>query len=159
MGLDMYLYCNSRTLTQRVHEGEPYGEFVTEFYKRNGIVMYWRKANAIHKWFVDNVQDGKDECEIHEVSWDKLTELRNICKDVLDHHDAEYAMDVLPPQSGFFFGSTEVNEWYWDDLERTVKEIDAIDKLLDDAKWNGWPEKVVPDEPDWCVTFQYQSSW
>lgn len=26
-------------------------------------VAYWRKANAIHKWFVDNVQGGKDECQ------------------------------------------------------------------------------------------------
>ena len=26
-------------------------------------VGYWRKANAIHKWFVDNVQDGNDDCK------------------------------------------------------------------------------------------------
>jgi hypothetical protein len=26
-------------------------------------VAYWRKANAIHSWFVQNVQDGVDECQ------------------------------------------------------------------------------------------------
>ena len=25
-------------------------------------VGYWRKANAIHGWFVRNVQNGKDDC-------------------------------------------------------------------------------------------------
>lgn len=26
-------------------------------------VGYWRKANAIHGWFVKHVQGGKDECQ------------------------------------------------------------------------------------------------
>ena len=26
-------------------------------------VGYWRKANHIHKWFVDNVQNGEDDCK------------------------------------------------------------------------------------------------
>lgn len=26
-------------------------------------VGYWRKANAIHGWFVDNVQKGNDDCK------------------------------------------------------------------------------------------------
>ena len=30
-------------------------------YEDNQIAS-WRKANAIHKWFVDNVQDGVDDC-------------------------------------------------------------------------------------------------
>ena len=41
--------------------------------------MYWRKANAIHHWFVKNVQDGVDDCEEHEVSNEKLRELYNTC--------------------------------------------------------------------------------
>jgi hypothetical protein len=38
-------------------------------------VMYWRKANQIHKWFVDNVQDGVDDCKEYWVSEEKLQEL------------------------------------------------------------------------------------
>ena len=29
---------------------------------------YWRKANHIHKWIVDNLQDGKDDCQEHSVA-------------------------------------------------------------------------------------------
>ena len=36
---------------------------------------YWRKANAIHGWFVDNVQDGMDDCKEYYVSREKLKEL------------------------------------------------------------------------------------
>ena len=28
-------------------------------------IITWRKANAIHKFFVDEVQDGNDNCERH----------------------------------------------------------------------------------------------
>ena len=28
-------------------------------------VGYWRKANQIHNWFVENVQDGEDDCCYH----------------------------------------------------------------------------------------------
>ena len=34
-------------------------------------VAYWRKANAIHSWFVENCQDGVDECQYsNEISVD-----------------------------------------------------------------------------------------
>ena len=45
-------------------------------------VGYWRKANAIHKWFVDNVQEGNDNCGEYYVSTDKLKELLDTCKKV-----------------------------------------------------------------------------
>lgn len=45
-------------------------------------VGYWRKANQIHKWFVDNVQDGNDDCKPYYVSTEDLEKLLNICKEV-----------------------------------------------------------------------------
>ena len=85
---------------------------------------YWRKANAIHKWFVDNVQDGKDDCEQHYVSWLNLQELRDLCVEVLEKKNTE----KLPPTSGFFFGSTEIDDGYFEDLKDTIKIIDSLDK-------------------------------
>ena len=29
---------------------------------------YWRKANQIHQWFVDNVQEGVDNCSEYYVT-------------------------------------------------------------------------------------------
>ena len=77
-----------------------YLEFYTQFYNvryyhwdiehkygHNRImeqVGYWRKANEIHNWFVENVQDGEDDCDYHrEVTKEDLEELLDICNKVL----------------------------------------------------------------------------
>lgn len=100
---------------------------------------YWRKANAIHAWFVENVQDGVDECQQTYVSRDQLRELKRQCSLVLSAPGA--ALETLPPRSGFFFGSTDVDEYYLEDLKHTVE---VIDRCL-----------ACPDN----VSFSYRSSW
>lgn len=87
-------------------------------------VGYWRKANQIHKWFVDNVQDGVDDCGTYKVTKAHLVELYNLCSQVLNDHSL--AESLLPSQSGFFFGSTDYDEWYYNDLENTKRIIDNI---------------------------------
>ncbi len=81
-------------------------------------VGYWRKANQIHKWFVDNVQDGVDECQETWVSTEDLTKLLNTVKNVLN--DRALAPKLLPTQSGFFFGGYNYDDDYFKDLEDTV---------------------------------------
>lgn len=165
MGLDMYLYTNSRSLTKAIHKDSPCSDYITDFYLRRGVAMYWCKTNAIHKWFVDNVQGGNDDCGYYYVDMEQLHELRDTCQKVLDDHSL--AEVLLPTQAGFFFGSTEFDEWYWIDLARTVEEIDRIDGLLDKEPCNVkgqdgqplWYNRVMPDERDWYVTFTYHSSW
>jgi hypothetical protein len=85
------------------------------------------------------VQGGRDECQPHHVERDQLRELRDRCQRVLDDH--ALAEDLLPAQSGFFFGGTDYNEYYFQDLEHTIK---IIDKCL-----------ALPQ--DW--SFEYCSSW
>jgi hypothetical protein len=46
-------------------------------------VAYWRKANAIHRWFVYNVQNGIDECQLSPVTRQQLDELLEICYEVI----------------------------------------------------------------------------
>lgn len=48
-------------------------------------VIYWRKANAIHKWFVDNCQGGVDDCRDAYISKEDLKNLYEICCEVLDN--------------------------------------------------------------------------
>lgn len=102
-------------------------------------VAYWRKVNSIHQWFVDNCGQGEDDCRPYFVSREKLEELRETVRDAIGNHDA----DLLPPASGFFFGSTEVDEWYWRDLDDTLEKLNAI---LTNPKFDGWE-------------FEYQASW
>lgn len=97
-------------------------------------VGYWRKANSIHHWFVQNVQDGRDECQRSYVSIEQLKELRELCKHVLKTKDSS----LLPTCSGFFFGSTEIDVDYWDDLHNTVEILSNIDESADyyyQASW------------------------
>lgn len=47
-------------------------------------IAYWRKANAVHAWLVNTVQDGVDECQLsHPVTREQLVELRDRAKLVL----------------------------------------------------------------------------
>lgn len=87
-------------------------------------VGYWRKANAIHHWFVENCADGVDECQRIWVSKDKLKELYKLCKKVKEN--PELASELLPTQAGFFFGNTEYGEWYMDDIDATIKILKPI---------------------------------
>ena len=104
-------------------------------------LAYWRKANAIHKWFVDKCQDGVDECQETFLTRENLQELIDTCKQVLA--DKRKASELLPTQEGFFFGGTDYDEWYKQDLEYTVTRLQ---KILND------PALAKSD-------FYYQSSW
>jgi len=108
--------------------------------------MYWRKANAIHNWFVENVQDGNDDCGYYNFDGETLKELLVACKIELANRDKEDVEDeALTPTSGFFFGSTEKDEWYYKDLEKTVE---TLTKVLEDEEKYG----IYPD-------YTYHSSW
>lgn len=156
MGLDMYLYASKHLSSKHSNEKENKlfhtvkelmnaQEFVNEndlsFAKIQIEVAYWRKANAIHKFFV-NLAGGKDDCQNIYVSRENLQDLVNRCNIILENKDVEKAKELLPSQSGFFFGSTEYSEWYFEDLENTKK---VLTKILNDA-----PE-------DW--EFDYHASW
>jgi hypothetical protein len=102
-------------------------------------VGYWRKANAIHGWFVENVQRGKDDCGRYRVTREDLSKLLSLCNEVVENKDS--APRSLPTQSGFFFGGTDYDEWYYRDIEETIKIIE--DCLSDDN----------------AEEFEYTSSW
>lgn len=86
-------------------------------------VGYWRKANHIHQWFVANVQDGKDECVEHYVSKEDLEKLLSAVHIALKHKG--FADKILPTASGFFFGGTDYDDYYFQDLEDTKVIVEA----------------------------------
>ena len=110
-------------------------------------VGYWRKVNAIHNWFVKNVQDGIDDCNYHnEVTKEKLEELLDICNTVVNSYyknDLSTVSDLLPTQSGFFFGSTDYDKWYIKDIE------DTIDIILEVLNTTNFEKEMI----------YYRSSW
>ena len=128
MGLDMYL-------TRRTYIGNDYKkpEEQTKIdvpgVKQERVsyiienVDYWRKANQIHNWFVENVQNGEDDCREAYVSADNLNELLDIVKQVLDDHSL--AESLLPTTSGCFSESQEFDDDYFSDLEETERILES----------------------------------
>lgn len=111
------------------------------------ICIYWRKANAVHAWFVDNCQGGTDDCGDHPVDIDKLIQLRSTCTAALhayEHGRPEEASRLMTPRGGFFFGDTSIGPWYAEDLTTTVTGIDRVLGLA--TQLSG-------------VSFEYHSSW
>jgi hypothetical protein len=96
-------------------------------------IGYWRKANAIHRWFVDNVQGGRDECQRSYVGRDQLQELLDITNRVLSNTKS-IASKLLPTQEGFFFGNTDYNQRYWEDLKSTKEILERA--LALDESWS-----------------------
>ena len=110
-------------------------------------VMYWRKANHIHSWFVENCQGGVDDCRSSWVSREQLEELATLCEEVLQFKaDGKSPQETLPTQSGFFFGNTEYGEYYYEQCRETAETLRALlkEEQLKD---------VLGGE------FYYQASW
>lgn len=130
----------------------------------NKNIAYWRKANAIHNWFVENIQGGNDDCRCYEIDKEDLENLLSIVNKVLVScelvdgkvcagirftdkgqeemwkdgkviKDTSVAEDLLPTCSGFFFGGTEYDEWYYRYLEDTKR---YIEKILRETDFDNW---------------------
>lgn len=149
MGLDMYL--NAKRYISEYSDKEVFDELNSVDMPSKGKMkikgiecsaMYWRKANAIHRWFVENVQGGEDDCNEYDVSREQLYDLLSCCRAVLGNHDL--ADDLLPTQDGFFFGDTLYGKYYFQDLEETA---DGLLQVLQDTDGDNW----------WHFT--YRSSW
>jgi hypothetical protein len=134
MGLDMNMYATlDDTLTMEKLYEEDYQD-------HTGLSWYWRKANQIHGWFVKNVQNDNDDCGLYEVSIGQIKKLR----DEVNFTLATKNTAGLPPTTGFFFGSSAVDEWYWEDLADTKRYLGEMLDLYD-------------SDPE--TKFYYTSSW
>lgn len=89
-------------------------------------IYSWRKASHIHKFFVDNVQEGVDNCDKYYVEQSVLLDLRNRCELILK--DNSVAKNILPTWEGFFFGNTEYDNWYFNEIEDTKTMLDELIK-------------------------------
>jgi len=172
MGLDMYL--TKRRYVKNWEHMKPEEKHQIVVKKNNKVIDedmpvqeivyeagYWRKANAIHKWFVDNTQDGEDSNGRDSwVSREQLEELLKLCRKVVKTavvkkgkvqngsrstdkgwepimEDGEYIENdeeiaaILPAQDGFFFGSTNYDQWYLQSVKDTIEILERALKSDD----------------------------
>ena len=146
MGLDMYLYLRKyESVTNWDKEGikkkegfypPELEELGNRIYEKNFMsktteyqVAYWRKANAVHQYFIENCTDGEDDCKPIWVDIEDLKKLVKICREIIA--DPTKAQEKLPTQGGFFFGSVEYDEYYLQDLEDTVEQLEPVIKFME----------------------------
>jgi hypothetical protein len=129
MGLDQYLHAKRAfysqdnadvckvvsTLAGIPHDDDAGGVVVTV------SIGYWRKANQIHHWMVENVQQGQDDCGQYMVTREDMGRLLDLCLKV--QADPEQAPELLPSAPGFFFGSLGYDEWYHRQIQHTVEVL------------------------------------
>lgn len=178
MGLDMYLRKKiyfGLDFEHNVKEGEETKIIINgveqptkDLSEITYAAMYWRKANHIHNWFVNNVQDGDDNCKEYYVEKVQLQELLDVCKKVKESLETsgfedseeqedfftkekfrykiftntEVAEELLPSTPGFFFGNTDYNSYYLSDITDTIEGLEKI---------------LAEDTPH--AAFYYNSSW
>ena len=147
MGLDMYLY------KEKSEES-----FEIAYWRKANAIHAWFERNCANGE-LENCQDynvSKDdliklmkdcqtvlkssklvekEVPVRQYDFDKedYVEIKKIMK-VLD--DPSIAEELLPTQSGFFFGSIIYGEDYVEDLENTVKQITEILENTDFDEWD-----------------------
>lgn len=119
MGLDMYLIKRKTDCPDDVT-----------------VIGYWRKANQIHRWFVTNVQNGVDDQGEYLVTKEQAQTLRDVCAEAAKCFTSsgkrtkqggkDRLKRLLPTQDGFFFGSTEYDEWYLAALKNTIMILDDV---------------------------------
>ena len=82
-------------------------------------VAYFRKVNFLIPFF-----GYEENCSNIEIDKYQVEDLIEACKEVLANHDK--ASFLLPTQAGFFFGSTDYDDWYFDDVESVKTTFESI---------------------------------
>lgn len=182
MGLDMYL--SKKTYVKQWSHNKPEDQFEV-IVKKGGVtypnilpqrvsyvteeIAYWRKANQIHGWFVNNAEELVADVK-YSVSTENLQQLLEDCKKVLNilnnskkqttqvvggwkngeeykvdvevYSEVDEIMDILPPTQGFFFGGSEIDDYYKQDIEHTISVLEQ--------------ELSIPDDYN---EYEYYASW
>lgn len=186
MGLDMYL--NKKTYVQNWSHHKNSDKHTVTVKKagkiRNDIkpervtnvteqVAYWRKFNALHGWFVNELNEGVDDCSPIHVTRENFIELLSILKNVqnvinnskkvtkvlTDWNNENYDYNVyecgdkinelLPPRQGFFFGGYEIDDYYKQEVDRTIVIIEEVLKEIEEGDIHGIHSSDYYYEASW----------
>lgn len=160
MGLDIYFHKTKRTEWERfqnemaAYENLPENEQNNiDTYRNFGPeeIGYFRKVNFLMSFFN---YDGN--CEYKEITRERLQALRDACAEIAKMEpvrvevtqyssggtaeakdyslaDKERCAELLPTQSGFFFGNTDYDQWYFQDVKEVLVWVDGVlSDLADD---------------------------
>lgn len=96
---------------------EFFDSFEEHYYAESDV--YFRKVNFVYNFFSNKLED---ECCFADKS--DIEELISRCDKVLADHSL--AQELLPTRSGFFFGSTDYDNWYFNDVKDCRKQMKSL---------------------------------
>lgn len=106
------------------------------FHKRKRETLYeFRKVNFLVSFFSERIDGKIENCVPVKVNREDIVVLKDRCEIVLAHH--ELAEQLLPTQEGFFFGDTDYDEYYFEQVEdvlETCKDLLQDFKELEDGE-------------------------
>lgn len=94
---------------------------------------YFRKYNWLYGWVRRKLKIAElKNCEHYQLTRSMVNDLIDDITNVLS--DNSLAEKVLPTESGFFFGSTEYDEWYYDDLRDAKEQLTQLLTEMSDGE-------------------------
>lgn len=82
---------------------------------------YFRKVNCVYRYFEDRLED-----EACLVTYKDLCDLMNRATRIIQARSKEVAEDLLPTRSGFFFGGTDYDEWYYVQMKEILEQCSKM---------------------------------
>lgn len=155
MGLDMYFYARKTTYksfskwdnpdrANEVNYPEDLKIFSDYIHDRNFKsvqtetryqIGYFRKFNALHSYIVKTFANGIDNCQDIILYKEDVEQIKKVLDDVLEANTEEKAKELLPTQSGFFFGGTDYDEFYFEDVKDAA---DLMQSFLDNFDFENY---------------------
>lgn len=152
MGLDASIYREVELHDQMKVVGKPakiIGDKAHKIAKEE--VCYWCKFNALHKYINDNFNDhDNDNCVRIDLEIEDIEKILEIAKEIKkkvklidDEIDKpEICEKLLPTEDGFFFGSTKYDDYYMENIDKTIEQLERVieehEKLLEmvECRWD-----------------------
>lgn len=155
MGLDMYLESHQKETYDLHNEAISFMQKVLDYRHRDSTevfvddnewakardlvnalidhkqeqVAYWRKANQIRGWFSRLLGEESDGVCKGKVSKKNVENLLDTCKQVLENNSL--AEKLLLVTEGFFFGSYEYDDYYFEQIKETIEICERVLKEFD----------------------------
>lgn len=149
MGLDQYMYITKEYLNDMYYEvlGEPIrdenGEI--QFYDEKPVldeIAYFRKSNWLHGYMdrLCQFKTGRDigNCEYFIFDQEDLIYLLKKCREVIECDSVAIAEELLPPQPGFFFGPTTIDDWYFEDIQDFIDKMEEYEENDNQYAYYAW---------------------
>lgn len=122
MGLESILYKCEKGVDLKQLRLKPW-EVASE------VMGRFKKTNQLHRWFLENLQNGVDDNRFYLVEKKQFRQLYKLCSTV----DAypERAEELLPTLKGYDIGSPQYDSVYFENLKKVMIILSHINNTFD----------------------------